>query len=204
MSERRDDDGFTLIELVISMALGVLVLVLLGSFFISSFQAQSTVTDTASATSNAQLVARQLDADLRAASAVTVIDGATTESQLLIARTSRGSGTTFTCDAWLFDADAGAILHREYANAGAAPWASNPVAWVDASATGSGWKLITEDIAPEGTADGSPVGGVFANSGDRGAVVAFELSAGHDRPPVLITTTATGRQAYKNSEPACF
>jgi type II secretory pathway pseudopilin PulG len=205
MSAReRRDDGLTLIELVISMGLGVLVLVILSSFFISSFQAQTTVTNTAEATGDAQLAARQLDDDLSSASAVRVVDGATTDSQLLIARTSQGTGTAYVCHAWLYDADADAILHREFAGATGAPWASNAVAWVDASVTGAGWKPLAQEIAPEGAADGSPASAIFTASGDRGASVSFEVSAGDDRLPVLISTTATGRQAFKNAEPACF
>lgn len=202
MSAARRDDGFTLIELVISSALGLLVLLVLGSFFVSSFSAQLTVTNTADAASAAQLLSRQLDAELRSASAIQVVNGSTTRSQLLIARTSRGSATGYVCTAWRWDAGTAELRRFETASLQTAPWRSGAQGFADSGA--SGWTLVASDVRPQGYRAGAPASGVFTGMGDHSVAIVFERPAGAGRQPVLIDTTVTGRQAAKNVEPACF
>lgn len=201
MSAARRDDGFTLIELVISSALGLLVLLVLGSFFVSSFSAQLTVTNTADAASAAQLLSRQLDAELRSASAVRVATGSN-GSQLLIARTSRGASTGYACTAWRWDAATGDLRRFEAASLQTAPWRDGAQAFAGSGA--SGWALVASDVRPQGFRSGAPAAGVFTETGDRSVAIVFERPAGAGRQPVLIDTTVTGRQAAKNVEPACF
>ena len=229
MTRRHDDAGFTLIEVIVSAALGVLVLVLVGTFFMSSFAGQSTVTSTADAASRAQLMARQFDQQLRGASAVAVFDGATSDSQLLVARTATGEhDVDYHCEAWFYDATAEAVFHTTFDGESTWPWGASITSWIDlgsglteavdvggivddtldwlfgGSDSDAAWSLVSAGVLPKGTATGGATGPVFAAAGNRSATITFEVSAGADRAPVLIEMTASGRQPFADEEPTCF
>ncbi len=231
MTRRRDDEGFTLIEMVIAGALGVVVLILVATFFISSFSAQTTVTNTADAASRAQLLVRQLEHQLRGASAVTVVDGLTSESQLLIARTATGEhDVDYHCEAWFYDSVAEAVFHTTYQNKTTWPWGTSITSWIDlgsglteaidlgevlgdtldwlfggaSGASSAEWTLLATGVRPAGASDGGPAIGIFGVDGPRSATYDFEVTAGGGNPPVLISTTTTGRQPFDDKEPACF
>jgi len=229
MAGDRRDEGLSLIELIVSAALGVLVLVLVGTFFISSFSAQNVITSTADAASRAQLMARQFDQQLRGASAVAVFDGATSDSQVLVARTATGDGDVdYHCEAWFYDATAEAVFHTTFEGESSWPWGASITNWID---LGSGlteaidlggivgdtldwlfgrsdgdpvWSVAATGVVPKGTAAGATTTPVFAAAGNRSATITFEVAGGASTAPVLIETTAGGRQPYQDEEPTCF
>jgi type II secretory pathway pseudopilin PulG len=228
MTRDRDDAGFSLIELIVSAALGVVVLVLVGTFFISSFAAQSTVTSTADAASRAQLAARQLEQQLRGASAVAVFEGSTSGSQLLVARTATGDGDVdYHCEAWFYDATAEAVFHTSFEGESTWPWGASITNWIDlgsglteainlggivgdtldwlfgGSESDAEWSLVTAGVLPKGTTAGGSTTPVFSAAGNRSATITFEVSAGANNA-VLIETTASGRQPFNDEEPTCF
>lgn len=229
MTRDHHDAGFSLIELIVSAALGVVALVLVGTFLLSSFVAQSTVTSTADAASRAQLAARQLEQQLRGASAVAVFEGATSDSQLLVARTATGDGDVdYHCEAWFYDATAEAVFHTTYEGESTWPWGASITNWIDlgsglteainvggilddtldwlfgGSESGAEWSLVTSGILPKGTTAGGSITPVFSAAGSRSATVAFEVDAGSDNTAVLIETTVSGRQPFEDEEPTCF
>lgn len=225
----RDESGLTLIELVISSGLGLLVLVLVGSFMISSFSAQQNVQTTADATASAQLAARVIEDGVRQASAVAVVDGDTSESQLLVARTETGIGDhDWECQAWYYDDVAGVIFHTTFQGESFWPWGSDITNWIDlgsglteavdageilgdtldwlfggdGGAASAQWTVVAVGIRNE-TGPSGAVEPLFASAGPKSATIRFEVVAG-DRTPVLITTTATGRQTDGETDPTCF
>ena len=64
------DRGITLVELLVYMLLAIVVLTIVGSILINSFQAERQVRDAAQSNSTAQLVAESLGRGIRNASAV--------------------------------------------------------------------------------------------------------------------------------------
>jgi prepilin-type N-terminal cleavage/methylation domain-containing protein len=224
----RTERGFTLIELIIAMGLMLLVLTVIGGIMISGFTTQQGVGETTTATSQAQLTARQLEANVRQASMVEVFEGDATDSQLMVARTETGSGEhDWECQAWFYDDTAGAIFHLTYQGDNTWPWGSSITNWID---LGSGiteavdvgsilgdtldwlfggaddgvaeWSMLAAGIRNE-TGSNDATQPVFTSAGDQSATIRFEVDAG-DSTPMLITTTATGRQPAGDEEPTCF
>src|SRR6187551_2409033 len=76
LRERRanDDEGFTLVELVIYSILLLVVMAIAGSIFIGLLRGQREVTQYAHANNTAQVVFRQLESDLRNAAIVSIKD----------------------------------------------------------------------------------------------------------------------------------
>lgn len=228
---RQGDSGLTLVELLVASGLAVVVLTLVGTFMVSSFSAQDRVATTGEATSSAQLAMRQLESGLRSASAVGVFAGNTSESQLLVARTETGTGShSYACEAWYYDDVAKAIFHTSFTGQSTWPWGSSITNWIDLGsglttaidvggivgdtltwllggsgqgATGT-WTLVTANVDRPGSFDGTTETPVFAVAGGtRSATISFEFSAG-EQTPILMTTTATGRQAPADTDPTCF
>lgn len=229
---RRDDSGLTLVELIIAAGLTVLVLTLVGTFMVDSFSAQHKVTTTAEATSSAQVTMYSLETQVRQASAIGVFAGNTTQSQLLVARTEVGSGShAYHCEAWFYDDVAKAIFHTTFTGQSTWPWGSSITNWVDLGSgltsainvgnivsgtvswiiggsaqgpTQASWTLVATGIDRPGSFRNATETPVFATtSGTSSATIAFEYSAGGNTP-ILMTTTATGRQAPKDTDPKCF
>lgn len=222
------DAGFTLMELVVATALGILVLLVAGGILVSSLRAQQNVTGSAQAAGTAQVLIRGMEQELRQASAVAVYDGATTDSQLLVARTETGSGShDWECQAWFYDAEAEVLLHTTYAGVNSAPWGSSITNWID---LGSGladvvdlgaiigdtldwlfggaddgvaeWTLIAVNVG-DTTGGGGLTAPVFTKAGSKSVAIAFEMTEG-DGTPVVIATTASGRQHDGETNPTCF
>ena len=95
-----DDRGITLVELLIYIFLAIVVLTIVGSILINSFQAERQVRDAAESNSTAQVVAESLGLGIRNASAVEVSAPAM-GSVLLRTRSIDGSDAgTWFCQAW--------------------------------------------------------------------------------------------------------
>jgi hypothetical protein len=210
MTGDRDDAGIGLIELIVSAALGVVVLVLVGTFFISSFAAQSTVTSTADAAGRGQLLARELEKQIRGASAVLVEPAEVTSGpQVLVVRTiSDELDIDYHCEAWFYDPTAEAVFHTSYAGESTWPWGANVATWIDLGSGvtegGADWSLVASGVLPKGTTAGGATTPVFTAAGSRSATITFEVSAGADNAAVLVETTASGRQPFADEEPTCF
>lgn len=226
---RRNDAGLTLVELIIASAIGLLVLTMIGGFMISSFQVQHQVTSTAQATNNAQLTATILDAQLREASAIRLENGSSSDSQLLIARVrvdDEDGNTEWRCEAWYYDAEAGAILTATASGHNQWPWGHSITSWID---LGSGllevvdlgaiigdtldwlfgggssttpWTVMAVGLSNATGADGASQP-VFVSEGLNAVTVRFAVESA-DRTPVVITTAVAGRQDVRNDGPQCF
>jgi hypothetical protein len=66
------------------------------------------------------------------------------------------------------------------------------------------WSLSAAGVLPKGTDAGGATTPVFSAAGSSSATITFEVSAGADNAPVLIETTASGRQPFADEEPTCF
>jgi len=99
----RDEEGVTLVELIVYIAIGALFAGLVASIFVSGLHSQAQTRDRDAATGKAQVVTDMLQASLRNADAVHV------DGQVLVARVATGA-TGWECRGWALTAD-GAILY---------------------------------------------------------------------------------------------
>lgn len=93
LHEVRRDDGLTLVELIIYSALSALLLAVLASVFITSWQADATTRRRDAATGAAHVITNSLQTSIRNASGFTINGG------LLRARVATGA-TDWECRAW--------------------------------------------------------------------------------------------------------
>ncbi|WP_162940064.1 PulJ/GspJ family protein [Gryllotalpicola protaetiae] len=106
----QDEQGFTLIELIVTMAVGALVLSLAASFIVASLRAQSTVSTQTDSTTSAQLALRSLQQGLENAPVFTVTNGSQPGDIIVIAPSlSPRSSAAWTCHAWRYSASASTI-----------------------------------------------------------------------------------------------
>lgn len=183
--QTRSTRGFTLIELVVSLALGTLVLLIVGSLFVSSLNAESSVRDSARSSNSGQLIADSFTHDVRAARRL-VVETPFAGSCLLRAElvddplTAPGS-VRFA--AWYFGN--GEIRSRHLAT---------PIPVPVTAADVSGWTLLADEVDPLGTTP------VFTPN-DFGADLTFQVAGGNGTA-VLIQTTARSRQPIPTASPS--
>ena len=113
---RRDDSGFTLVELLVYVALLALVMFILGGMLISGLTAERTVTRASDETRLGQLISRSIEKGIRNATAFKV--ESVGSDQILRTRSAdvNISGTTTTvtwrCMAWYYRASDGAFFSK--------------------------------------------------------------------------------------------
>jgi len=182
-------DGFTLVELIVAIGLFVIVIGMVGAFMVNAMTTQKTVRSVTEATSQGQLVARSIKSGVTNASGITLTNltsGATAGGQLLIARTL-GAGATpqWTCQAWYFSGDGGAVYMMRSPGAIAAPTSKTPA-----------WTLLVENVRAQ-----SPGSGIFfatTNTARVNLTVNTDSGSG-----VRIDTSATVRNPEAVNSP-CF
>jgi prepilin-type N-terminal cleavage/methylation domain-containing protein len=105
----RDDRGFSLIEMLVSSALFAMIVGGIIGVILVTVNAQRTVSIVSESTTEAQLVANEIDARIRNSSEFQVTTSGTT--QLVVARVA-GSGATLTwrCYAWYYSATDGGVI----------------------------------------------------------------------------------------------
>lgn len=187
------DRGFTLIELMLYMALSIIVLVIAGGILISGLRTQETARTVTDAANTAQQIVRSVQAGVRNASAITVSSDATTGTQLLLARTigSDPNSTAASCQAWYYSPlNGGAIYTTRTTPASVITLPSGGPQGV--------WTILGAGITPSDPATGK----VFnAPSGGR-VELKFDVAAG-THPYVLINTMTYTPQSATVSAP-CF
>ncbi len=156
---RRDDAGFSLIELIVALGISVMILVVVGGLMTNGLRVQNAVRDATSATNLGQLIARSVEAGVRNASAVTVVPGPDAGTQILLARTvSGGSTPIWSCQAWYYTPASGGAIYTTSTTPAAAitvPSGGPAGVW---TLLGSGVTLVnaaTTDVfsAPSGRVD---------------------------------------------------
>ncbi len=188
---RRDDSGFSLVELLVSMTLFAVVLTIVGNVIVSALTADRTVRELTGSTTGGQLVVNVVEETVRNSTAILVTTDVDGVSTFATVRTTAGGAAR--CHAFFFDSEAGAIFERTSATAIAAP---------TPGAVGSEWSRISEGIVPLDDGSGTPTP-VFAADGTRGLAVNFTVD-GASGPASLFVTAVTGRGPLSNASPSCF
>lgn len=188
---RRDDAGFSLVELLVAMGLFGIIITIVGSVIISALTADRTVRQVTGSTTDGQLVVNIIEETVRNSTAVSVTTAADGVSTFATSRTTAGG--TARCQSWFYDDTLGEVFERSSASAVAAP---NP------GAVGAEWTRVSAGVAPvdDGTGTLLPV---FALEGTRGLSVTFSVDGGSGTSSLFITTV-TGRAPQSNVSPSCF
>jgi len=183
------EEGFTLIELMVSALLIVLVLSVVGGLMVSTTSTERRVRDVTSATNAGQLVARSVTTGIRnsansvSTTAPYMLTSPTGNDQMLVALTiGSAAAITSRCAAWYYSATEHSVRYTTSATAIAAPSAA-------ALAT---WTLLSTGVTPfSGT-------GIFASRGSKGITLAFKEDAGKG-PAVVFQSSVTSQTGMTGS-----
>jgi hypothetical protein len=140
MRPGRADEGFTLVELLMSMAFVAVVLAIGGTMILSGMRVQAQVAGTSGATGRGETVARSVEAGVRNSSSYLVGDPDSDGNQLLRARVAIGvaaDSVSWICQAWYFDA----IDQKVWTTS-----SSSAIADVTSPAQVQDWTLLADGI----------------------------------------------------------
>lgn len=177
MHRLRRDDGFTLVELIVSSMLFSLVTLVAGGIFVGTLSAQQSVSAVTTSTTDAQLAGTSIDQGIRNSTGFDLTSADGGADQLLVAHVA-GSGTVleWTCRAWYYDSSGGGSIRTTTAANGthiAAPPASALATWTllaDGVEPVTGTTILSEagatlSVAFHSTATGNqPIEIAFASS----------------------------------------
>lgn len=183
----RDDQGFTLIEIVVSTLLFSLVAIAIGGILIGASAAEREVRTVSAATNAGQLVARTVEDAVTNAALPILITTVGTNDQLLQVRTAgRGATVSWTCAGFYYSAASGTIRYTT----------SSASLVGTTAASQASWTLLADGVAKQGTTD------VFQASGSTGVIFTFTVDSGTTNP-VAFASTVTSRTNVSGSAP-CF
>lgn len=175
----RENDGITLVEVVIYSLLLVIIGGFVGNLIVRGFIAQRDVSAASAATSTGQNVAQSIVAGIRNASVVGLVPSAA-GTQLLVARVAgAGSAITWSCQAWYYNGDA---IYTVSSGTGAPT----------AATAATGLLLATGVKAINAATPVFSAPSVFSTA-TRSVRIRFESSNSEGRD-VLFDTTAVSRQ----------
>lgn len=188
-----DEQGFTLVELMISTGLTIIVLVITGGILISGLRTQEIARSVTDAANTAQQIVHSVQSGVKNASAITVTSNSTTGTQLLLARTvsSDPNSTAPSCQAWYYTpSNGGAVYTTKTTPAAAITLPSGGPQGV--------WTILGTGVSPA-----DPSTGKVFNAPNGGRVeLKFDVAAG-SHPYVLINTMTYNSQSTSVSSP-CF
>lgn len=189
----KDEQGFTLVELMISTSLTIIVLVITGGILISGLRTQEIARTVTNAANTAQQIVHSVQAGVKNASAITVNSDPVTGTQLLLVRTvsSDPTSTAPSCQAWYYTpANGGAVYTKK----------TTPAATITVPSGGPQgvWTILGSGVSPA-----DPTTGKVFNAPNGGRVeLKFDVAAG-SHPYVLINTMTYNSQSTSTSAP-CF
>lgn len=183
---RTDEEGFTLVELLVYSLLLVLVLAIVGGLFISTLRTESRIRSVTFASTQSQLIADSIGSGIRNASSFTVRQVGT-DDQLLLARVATGdSALAWTCMAWYYDQSGNGSVRYKRSATEIRDLAQRDV---------DGWTLVGEGVqAVTGTT-------IFDQAG---STLKVEFTGTTEQSaPVAITSSTASRLGTTESAP-CF
>lgn len=178
------DSGFTVIEIMVYVALVSVVLIIVAGIFSSMYRVQTSVVGGTAAAESAQLVSKSVESGVRNATAVSL--QALGSDQFVLARTAgSGSSANWQCDAWYYDAAKKEVRFSYGVGAIAAP----------TTAQLATWQLLSGGIMPT---SGS---GIFSLAGSRLSLV---FTAKSTNTTVVSVQTSVATEAGSWVSSPCF
>jgi prepilin-type N-terminal cleavage/methylation domain-containing protein len=147
LTTRRADEGFTLVELLVTVAFLGVVVTIASTLLLAGSRTQSQVNSMSSATNRGEIVARSVETGVRNSSVYQIELPDANGSQLLRARVATGveaDTVTWQCQGWYYDAPSENVWTTTSANA---------IPLVTSAAGVSSWTLIAGGIELDGNAD---------------------------------------------------
>lgn len=204
----RDDRGFTLSELIVVGVVTTIILMAVGGMYLSTVQAERTISALSETTTSAQLAARSVDYGVRNGVVLRPLQEGPDDGQLLSVCTA-GAGTAgaiYKWQAWYYSPGGGGQIRTRTFDKDAAP--SVP----DAGEL-AGWTLLLSGVerrpdpsAPSG--DGLPVFSVESDDPDsttaelaKVSTRFFATGGGADSATIDFTSRLAPHPVYSPSEP---
>ena len=188
--ERRDDRGFTLVELMIAAILIGLVLALVGGVLIQGLRIQGTIQTSTTAATTSQLASESLSRGIHNALRLQVSTPAPGIS-LVRAVTRSDDSTepagTLACQAWV-------VVGGEFRTTRSTAAITAPTS----AAAVANWTLLASGVTPVNST--TPV---FTDAGATSVDVAFAVDA-PDASPVLVDRRIAAFQPDPNAGLTCF
>ena len=140
----RDDAGLTLVEMIVVMLVTSVILLAIGGMYISTLQAQKTVSSLTGTTNSAQLVARSIDDGIRNGVEIRPLTAGADGGQLLLVCTAGANAAIdYTWQAWYYSPTGEGELRTKSFPKTAAPAAPN-------ATNLSTWTLLVSGVNPRG------------------------------------------------------
>jgi type II secretory pathway pseudopilin PulG len=183
-TSKKDQQGFSLIELIVYTLISSMLLTVVASVFISLYSVQEDVLQSGKSAGELQLVAASINYGVRNSTAVSLSE--TAAGQLLLAETLTGADEAGTvCQAWWFDGEGMSM----YASSG--PTRES----LPTTSSTSGWMLLSDSI------DALEEAPLFAQIGN---TVEFSMKSTNAQGIVTeIRSRISGRGQYSESS-TCF
>jgi len=177
MRLRGDEDGFTLVELVVATAVLSVILLAIGGLLFGTTITQRSVSAVSQSTSSAQTAADAIRTQVRNASEFRLFPVGAAD-QLLVARVAgTGSTATYTCVGWYYAAVEHELRTRSWGVNGS-------TAIPTSSAVASTWALLLDGVSPR---SGSAV---FQPPSGGTIEVAYEVETDDRNEPTALQFTA--------------
>ncbi|NEN04502.1 hypothetical protein G3T36_01320 [Diaminobutyricibacter tongyongensis] len=187
--ERDAEGGFTLVEMLIAVLLGLIVMGVIAGLFASAARTQTSVRTSTQAADLGQLIARSVSQGANNATALSVLTDSVTGAEMLRARVysmsptndpTQGLASGVSCQAWYYSpATGGAIYVKTVTPAAAIPM---PTGVPDNS-----WILIGNGLGVKVGA--SPSSAIFATPSGTRVDLKFDVTNGTNSPVHIETTT---------------
>lgn|GEM_PF-1036152 len=193
----REDDGFTLPELLVAMTLGLLVLAMVTGGLIMLAGQQRRVVDTSRTGGEVQAAVSGVQRGVRNATAdgVKVADS----GRLLVTYTGGGTATSaWRCQAWRFVPGAAA------GDSGTLYWTTRPAGTALDTVTNpaaAGWTVLVDDVVADGT---QPVFALQPGGSVKIAMVASRTAQPDDVKAVRINTEVARLPQAQSGKGGCF
>ena len=190
------ESGFTLVELLISLALTLIVLLIAGSVLVSGLRTQQTVNSVTTAATSAQQIVRSVQSGVRNAVAVNLLPTTPSGAQFLIAQVTGTdpASTAPSCQVWYYTpANGGAVYTKKSAPTSPATQIALP-----SGGPQGDWLLLGSGVNPYPAS-----GQVFSTTDGSRVVLKFDV-LDDIHPYVLITTTIYTTNASTVSPTCAF
>lgn len=188
-----EEDGFTLIEMMVASSVALIVLAIAGGMLIAGLRTQETALRVTEAANTAQQIVHSVQAGVKNASAIIVTSNTVTGTQLLLVRTVSldPTSTAPSCQAWYYTPANGGTVYTIKT--------TPPTAITVPTGGPQGvWTILGTGVTPA-----DPITGKVFNAPSGGRVeLKFDVAAG-SHPYVLINTMTYSSQSTSVSSP-CF
>jgi hypothetical protein len=185
--DERNDEGFTLVELMVTAVLTLIVMMAVGGLLISMIRTPQAVTARVDASGGAQVAANSIELGIRNSSDFRLTSPQGTD-QLLVARTAQSGATiVWLCSAWYYSATDQSIRFTT---------SPTMIPTTPTATDLSTWTVLDTSVTP---ASGT---GIFTVSGEE-VGLAFAGAVTGQQLPQSITTSAFSR-AGSTGSPQCY